>query len=103
MSIEEYREATDDLCNGKMTLQDYWELTKGWEIDDVHEFLHTKGSRLKTKNMRLKKESDVRYTMLHLIHGSLRLNDSGISLGTLDFGYVEREKRRREKKRRSED
>lgn len=106
MSVEEYREASDQLCRGKMTLRDYWKLINGWEIDDVNEFLQSRGSRLNTKNMRLKKESDVRVIFLHLIWDALRRKplghkeDSGISMGELNYGSYLLTKRRRERERR---
>jgi len=100
-SIEERKKATEGLGT-RVTLRDYREMRIDWDIEDINEFLSTKGTRLNTANMRLKKESDVRFILIHRIEDFLKIRPSGIEYGELDYGRYHREKKRREKRRRNE-
>ena len=101
MSTEERKKAVEGLGT-RITLSEYYEMIIDWEIQDVNEFLSTKGTRLKTENLRLKRESDVRFMLLYRIERTLGIRDSGISMGVFDYGSYCRTKKRceREEKRR---
>jgi hypothetical protein len=96
MSLEERKKASEGLGT-RISLKKYREMTIDWDIEDVNEFLSTKGTRLNTQNLRLKKESDVRYILLHRIWDTLKIEDSGISWGGFDYGSYCRTKKRCER------
>lgn len=96
----EERRKTLGQIGKTITVRDYLELMIDWEIEDINEFMHTKGSRLRTKKLRLKREADARSILLGRINRSCGIKETGIPWGELNYGYYLREKRRR--KRREE-
>ena len=99
MTSNEERNKIIDGLGTRVTLKDYREMRIDWDIEDINEFLTTKGTRLNTTNMRLKKESDVRFILMHRIEDTLRIRPTGIEYGTLDYGMYHREKKRQEKRK----